>query len=129
MSLTTVMLIENDLLIRSPLAAYLRDCGFTVIEAFDTAEARTILESGHADIDTILLDADGPGGETGFMFRSWMRTTHPHVTVILAGNVEKAAEKAGTLCAEGPALYKPYDHKLVLQEIRRQLAARHAPEE
>jgi hypothetical protein len=42
----------------------------------------------------------------------------------MAATVEKAAEKAGDLCREGPAITKPYDHKIVLQRIRRLLASR-----
>ena len=118
-----VMLIEADLLIRTPLAQYLRDCGFRVVEAFDTAEARNILGRAPARIDTILMDAHA-SEESGFIFGAWIRAHHPTVTVILAGNTEKTTVKAGELCEEGPALLKPYDHKLVLQEIRRRLAAR-----
>jgi DNA-binding response OmpR family regulator len=126
MNTQCVMLIEADLLIRTPLAQYLRDCGFRVVEAFDTAEARDILGHASAGIDTILMDAC-ESAESGFLFGAWIRTHHPNVTVILAGNTEKTAAKAGVLCEEGPALSRPYDHKLVLQEIRRRLAARDKP--
>jgi DNA-binding response OmpR family regulator len=120
------MLIEADMLIRTALAQYLRDCGFRVVEAFGTTEARSILERPPASIDTILMDADSPE-ESGFIFAAWMRAHHPVITVILAGSMEKTAVKAGELCEEGPALSKPYDHKLVLREIRRRMAARDAP--
>ena len=48
---------------------------------------------------------------------------HRRIEVILAVTVAKAAEKAGDLCQDGPALSKPYD-KLVLDHIQRLLAAR-----
>jgi hypothetical protein len=35
----------------------------------------------------------------------------------LAGTIATAAEKAGDICQEGPALSKPYDHRLVLGYI------------
>jgi DNA-binding response OmpR family regulator len=123
MSEQIVMLIETDLLVRTPLAQYLRDCGFRVIEAFNTAEARGILAHAGISIDTILMDAD-TAEENGFVFRAWMREHHPSVTVILAGSLEKTTARAGELCEEGPALAKPYDHRLVLQAIRRSIAAR-----
>jgi hypothetical protein len=44
-----------------------------------------------------------------------------------AGSLEKAVEKAGSLCNEGPALAKPWDHRLVLDHIRRTLAQRQRP--
>jgi hypothetical protein len=46
------------------------------------------------------------------------------VEVILAGSIVKAVDQAGTLCNEGPALAKPYDHHLVLDHIRQALARR-----
>jgi CheY-like chemotaxis protein len=127
-----VMLVEPDLLIRTPLAQYLRDCGFHVVEAFNAAEARAILTNAVIGIDIILMDAAASGlgadepGENGFHFAAWIRAHHPDIAVILGGNTERTAAKAGQLCEQGPALSKPYDHELVLQEIRRRLAARDA---
>jgi DNA-binding NtrC family response regulator len=118
-----VMLIEADVLIRTPLAEYLRECGFRVIEAINAEEARAILANVPAKIDAILMDADAPE-ESGFVFRLWVRANYPAIDVILAGSIERTVNKAGELCEEGPALSKPYDHKFVLDEIRRRLAAR-----
>ncbi len=118
-----VMLIEPDILIRTPLAEYLRECGFRVAEAFTVAEARDILAKAPAGIDMILMDADAPE-ENGFVFGAWVRAHYPGIEMILAGSIERTVTKAGELCEEGPALSKPYDHKLVLDEIRRRLAAR-----
>jgi len=119
----TVMLIEADVLIRTPLAEYLRECGFRVVEAFNAAEARAILADGPVSIGTILMDADAPE-ENGFAFRAWVRANQPEIDVILSGSMERTVTKAGDLCEEGPALTKPYDHRFVLDEIRRRLAAR-----
>ena len=118
-----VMLIEPDVLIRTPLAKYLRECGFRVAEVFNVTEARDILANAPVSIDMILMDADAPE-ENGFAFRAWVRAHYPGVEVILAGSIERTVKKAGDLCEEGPALAKPYDHKLVLDEIRARLAAR-----
>jgi hypothetical protein len=61
---------------------------------------------------------------SGFALRQWIQTRNPAVQVILAGSIEKAVDKAGGLCNEGPALAKPWDHRLVLDQIRRSLAKR-----
>ena len=118
-----VMVIEPDVLIRTPLAEYLRECGFRVAEVFNVTEAREILANAPVSIDMILMDADA-GQENGFVFGAWVRANYPGVEVILAGSIERTVTKAGDLCEEGPALSKPYDHKFVLEEIRRRLAAR-----
>jgi DNA-binding NtrC family response regulator len=118
-----VMLIEPDVLIRAPLAEYLRECGFRVAEATSVTEARDILANAPVSIDMILMDANA-GAENGFVFGSWVREHYPGVEVILAGSVERTVTRAGDICSEGPAISKPYDHKFVLEEIRRRLAAR-----
>ena len=120
-----VMIVESDILVRHPLAEYLRECGYRVIEAVNSDEAHQLLNAGLAsiEIDIVLADAYA-SGESGFALATWMRGNHPKIEVILAGSVAKAAEKAGELCQDGPALSKPYNHKLVLDHIQRLLAAR-----
>ena len=119
----TILLVEPDILIRNPLAEYLRDCGYHVLEACSVDEAREHLAKPDRPIDLALCDAGLPDGG-GFAFSAWVRREHPHVTVLLAGTVERAVEKAGALCEEGPALSKPYNHQFVLEHIRRLMASR-----
>lgn len=66
----------------------------------------------------------GSPDDVGFELVAWIRREHPEVRLVLAGNVSKATEKAGDLCEEGPTVSKPYDHSVVLDRIRRQMAAR-----
>ena len=116
-----ILLVEGDILVRHPLAEYLRECGFTVLEAANGLEARTALR-GDQSVDVVLADMETEGG--GFTLREWIRTETPTVDVVLAGTVEKSVDRAATLCRKGPALAKPYTHHLVLDRIRQQLAAR-----
>ncbi len=123
MNEATVLIVEADILVRNPLADYLRECGYRVLEASDTTEARRILGDGPRSVDAVLADVEA-AGENGFSFALWVRANHPGTDVILAGSVARATEKAGELCQEGPALTRPYDHQLVLNEIRRMKAQR-----
>lgn len=121
-----IMLVEADILVRHPLAEYLRECGYRVVQAANTDEARTLLAQrpqGLA-IDIVLADAKTPGTENVFALASWIRSTYPGIEVILAGTVAAETAKAGDLCDESPTLTKPYDHRLVLDRIRQMLAAR-----
>jgi DNA-binding NtrC family response regulator len=118
-----VLLLESEILARQPLAEYLRDCGFRVIEAASVAEARRLMETEELHIDAVLADA-GTDAEGVFALSQWIHQTRPKVSVILSGNAVKAAHEAGDLCNEGPALVKPYDHQRVLEHIKRQLAQR-----
>ena len=117
-----LLIVEADILIRHPLAEYLRECGYRVLEATDAGEARRIVEAGDA-IDVVLADADATNAGS-FALATWLRREHPAIKVVLAGNVAVAAEKAGDLCEEEPNVSKPYDHQMVLNYIRRLLATR-----
>jgi CheY-like chemotaxis protein len=119
---TVVLLVEGDIIVRHPLAEYLRECGFTVFEAANGEEAMGALKTPELRIEFVLADMTTPG--SGFSLRQWIRTENLPVEVILAGSIEKAVDHAGTLCNEGPALAKPYDHLLVLDHIRRAMARR-----
>jgi DNA-binding NtrC family response regulator len=118
----TILLVEDDIVIRSPLAEYLRECGYHVLEANSAAEARRHLADTGRSIDVVMADMEVDGG--GFALSAWIRQTYPGVAVLLAGSVEKATEKAGDLCEDGPPISKPYDHQLILDRIRRMMAAR-----
>jgi DNA-binding response OmpR family regulator len=120
--LPSILIVETDVLIRHPLAEYLRECGFRVLEATSATEARQMLEDSRLSIDVVLADMDASGD--GFALAAWIRGSHPAVRVILAGSHARAAESAGDLCEDGPMAAKPYDHQLLLAEIRRLLAAR-----
>lgn len=81
-----------------------------------------ILKAPDLKVDIVLADMTTKG--SGFVLRQWLKDQNLPVKVILAGSLEKAVDKAGTLCNDGPALAKPWDHKFVLDEIRRALAKR-----
>lgn len=118
-----ILIVESDVLVRQPLAEYLRECGYRVIEAVNDAEAREFFAKGVAQVDAVLADVH-TSGEARFSLASWIRQNYPGTRVLLAGTMATAAQKAGDLCEEGPALSKPYDHRLVLDYIKRMLAAR-----
>jgi DNA-binding response OmpR family regulator len=117
-----VLLVEGDINIRHPLAEYLRECGFTVFEGSNGDEAKIALTTPSLHIDVVLGDMMTEGA--GFALRRWIKEhTHP-AEVILAGSTEKAVDHPASLCKNGPALAKPYEHHLVLDHIRRVLAQR-----
>jgi DNA-binding NtrC family response regulator len=118
-----VLIVEPDILARQPLADYLRDCGFTVVEAMNTTEAMTLLQHEPLNIDCVLVDC-AVEPDAVFALSQWIRSNAPQADVILAGNLEKTVNEAGKLCNEGPALVKPYEHELVLSQIKRTLANR-----
>ena len=119
MSGARILIVEADVLVRHPLAEYLRECGYSVLEAQNPDEARQMLEQDDLPVDIVLAE-----GDSGFGLAQWVREHHPQVEMIPAGSVARATEKAGELCEDGPAQVTPYEHKFVLERIRRMMAAR-----
>lgn len=118
------MVVDGEVLIRTELSNYLRHCGYIVIEAASTDEAKTVLAKAQMSVDVVLCDADAPGEVNGFGFASWLRKEHPQIDIILAGTVDKAAQEAAKLCDDGPHLARPYDPTSVSDFIRQRLAQR-----
>lgn len=118
-----ILVVEPDIVVRHPLAEYLRACGFRVFEATSAAVAREFLAADAVRVDIVLADVN-ESQSGGFVLAAWIRNNRPTIEVVLAGTMARAAEKAGEICEKGPELAKPYDHKLVLNHIRRLIAAR-----
>jgi DNA-binding response OmpR family regulator len=123
MSEPCILLVEAEELVRTPLAQYLRECGYRVLEAINSKEAQKLLSEGSQTIDIVLADIQTLQG-SGFAFAGWVRENKPGIKVLLAGTVAAAARRAGDLCEEEPPIRKPYDHQIVLDRIRRLLAER-----
>lgn len=118
-----ILIVEGDVLVRAPLAEYLRECGYRVLEAAHGGEARAILADEEAAVDIVLANVNTPK-ESGFTLATWIRQTFPMIDVVLVGTVAGAVEKAADLCEERPADAVPYDHKHVHDRIRRLMAGR-----
>jgi DNA-binding NtrC family response regulator len=120
----TVLFLDGEVLVRMPIAQYLRDCGYRVLEAVNVDEAKTILQKPDIHVDVVLSDVEMPGPMNGFGFAQWARSVRPGLKIILAASPERATHAATELCEHGPLLMKPYDPKIVLEHIKRLLAAR-----
>jgi CheY-like chemotaxis protein len=122
----TVLVVEDEVLIRLVIADYLRECGYRVHEAANAAEAVAVLESGTVAIDIVFSDVLMPGDMDGFGLARWVRSHQPNVRVILTASVERSADIAATLCEAGPLLEKPYEPHGVVDRIRQLIARSNA---
>lgn len=125
-SAETVLVVEDEVLIRMVISAYLRDCGYAVIEAANADEAIVVLQQFERGVDVVFSDVEMPGTMDGFGLAQWIRSNKPGVDVILAGSVTRAVQAASELCEANEGIPKPYEPQTVLDRIRRLLAARSA---
>ena len=121
----TVLVVEDEVLVRMPIAQYLRDCGYKVIEAVNADEAITVLLHRETVVDIVFSDIEMSGAIDGFGLAKWIREHRPELDVLLAGTVPRAVENAEQLCEQG-SVPKPYDAQTVHNHIKRLLAARDA---
>jgi DNA-binding response OmpR family regulator len=112
-----VIVAESDLLARTVLAQYLRECGYEVVEAATSDDVLAVLRSGRG-IQVVLLDAQISGGLAGFTLARQIRENFPRTEIVLTFGVAKAAEKAGEICDEGP-LERPYHPREIVGRIKR----------
>jgi CheY-like chemotaxis protein len=117
----TILVVEDEILVRMVIADYLRDCGYRVIEAGHAAEALTVLQSSE-EVHVVFSDVQMPGAMDGFGLATWVRQNQPQVKVLLTSGNAKAAATAHDLCEDGPLEAKPYQAQSVLDRIKRLLA-------
>lgn len=118
-----ILIVEPELPIRHPVAEYLRECGYRVLEAVDVEEAKKLMAANAGLVDIVLVDVATAGGKDSFGLSHWIKSNGDKAKVLLSGTVEKVAEDAGTLCEQGPKLAKPYHHQQLHEEIKKLLAA------
>jgi CheY-like chemotaxis protein len=117
----SVLIVEPDVLVRLTVAAYLRGCGFIVLETSGVDEASRVLESG-CKVDVAFVELDAPASRSGFDFAQGLRRARPEIRIILTSGAARTAQEAGDLCEHGPFLTKPYDHRDLERHLRRLLA-------
>jgi DNA-binding NtrC family response regulator len=121
-NIKTLLVIADEVLIRFQICAYLRECGFKVIEAVNAEEAMSILTEPALTVDAVMSDVDLSGSIDRFALAQWMRREKPWLPIILTATPARAAQAAADLCESGPQLAKPYDAQILLDRIRRSLS-------
>jgi DNA-binding NtrC family response regulator len=117
---STVLVVEDEVLVRLAVADFLRHSRFRVLEASNADEAKTILIAGEP-VEVVFSDVNMPGSMNGFELAQWVRRQYPDVKVLLASGVDHIASHAGYGKEEGPVLHKPYIFDVVLTHIKRLL--------
>jgi CheY-like chemotaxis protein len=119
----TILVVEGSVLVRMVISDYLRDCEYRVLEAASSDEALTILNDQSVEVNVVFTDIELPGSLDGFALARWVRAHRSGAEVALTGAINKTADIAADLCEHGPIVSKPYDKQIVLDRIKRHLAA------
>jgi CheY-like chemotaxis protein len=79
----TVLVVDDDDMLRTLMMACLARGGYRVIEAATAAEAVGVWESQGESIDLLLADIVLPGGMTGLELAKRFRATRPELGIVL----------------------------------------------
>jgi CheY-like chemotaxis protein len=115
----TILVVEDELLIRLHVADTFRECGFKVLEAADGGEAIASLQR-NASIRAVFTDVTLPGQPDGFGVARWVRNNRPGIPVVLTSG-EVSATHAQAVSKDEPFFAKPCDYAEVAAFIRGRL--------
>jgi DNA-binding NtrC family response regulator len=110
----TVLVVEDEVLLRWSIADHLREEGFVVIEAANADEAIAVVETT-IPIDVVLSDVVMPGRMDGVGFARFVGAYRPETKVILTSGTLVAAPPG---CRLDGFFLKPYDHARIVGHIR-----------
>jgi len=121
----TVLLVEDDPILRSVTRRTLAENGYKVLEAATDSEALLIAEERQkGKIDLILADIVLPG-MNGFDLAERVAVSNPGIArVYISGYTDPAVIKAEFIKPESPLVQKPYTTDALLLGLRAALDAR-----
>jgi DNA-binding NtrC family response regulator len=92
----TILVVEDEPLIRMCAVATLQDAGYWVLEAQNSAEALGVLAL-HSEISIMVTDVRMPGRMDGLALVTWVQLNNPAIrSIVVSGNATAAeAGKAG----------------------------------
>ena len=113
----TILIVEDEVLVRLDIASYLRSKDFTVLEVGTAQEAIELLNAD-PNIDLVFSDVSMPGSLNGIELARWIRASKSKVRVLLTSGT---ADNIQIASRENVVVEKPYHPSDVEMNIRRLL--------
>jgi PAS domain S-box-containing protein len=114
----TILVVEDDRLVRDYVLTQLRSLGYVTLEAANALEARAIVNAGHA-FDLLFTDMIMPGTINGRQLADELQQTKPGLKVLFtSGYTENAIIHHGRLDSGILLLAKPYRKSDMARMIR-----------
>ena len=109
----TVLVVEDEAMMRTKLAEELQDAGYLVVEASDGTEAVEILTL-RQDVKIVISDVRMPGPIDGVELCRRVRSGYPGIKVVLSSGEPNAAD----LTTHDGFFLKPYRVARMIRHIR-----------
>ena len=113
--MTTVLVVDDEPIVRDVVVRYLQRDGFDTLEAGDGDAARAIIESGAADL--VVLDVMLPGTD-GLALCRWIRTDSELPVIMLTARGEVADRIVGLELGADDYITKPFSPRELAIRVR-----------
>jgi PAS domain S-box-containing protein len=115
----TVLLVEDEPLVRQIVRRSLVQAGYLVLEAGDGEDALAVMAEFDGPLDAIVTDMMMPG-MSGRVLTDLLRTSHPHLGVVyISGYTESELGDEAALDEEHVFLQKPFSNRQLLTAVAR----------
>ena len=111
---STVLLVEDEPLIRLFISELLEEAGFKVVEAANATEALVILEAG-LRVNVLLTDVDMPSGCNGFELAHRVHKSWPEAEILIMSGRQWPEE--GDLPPGAAFLAKPCPNEAIVSRV------------
>jgi two-component system cell cycle sensor histidine kinase/response regulator CckA len=116
----TVLVVEDETVLREFVTTLLQQQGYIVLEAADGLEALQVCQQTVAKIDLLLTDMVMPNGISGAKLAQQMLARRKDLKVLYtSGYSQELMENAGRLVIGTNFLPKPFDVNKLLKAVRR----------
>jgi len=120
----TVLVVEDDVLLRLAASDHFRDAGLAAVEAANGEEAQSVLDAGVA-IDLVFSDINMGDGIDGIALATWIAARYADIPVVITSGLQNALNEAQAECPQAKAfILKPYDYDALVRRVRGIIALR-----
>lgn len=117
---STVLIVEDETLVRMLGTDILEEAGFIVVEAADADEAMVVLQ-GQPDVHLLFSDVDMPGTMDGLELARLVHERWPQIRLLLTSGHHRLA--SSDIPGTGQFVPKPWSGTTLVDRIRGLLAA------
>lgn len=121
----SILVVDDEPIIRLALAEHLAEKGFRVFQAENADQAVLLLCKSDCPIDLVFTDVRMPGSMDGLGLSRWVFENRPGIPVVIASGDMGKAVALDDLCG-AKAMKKPFDYDHVSDTIQDLLIARNS---
>jgi DNA-binding response OmpR family regulator len=114
----SILIVEDEPLVRLALSDFLQDRGFKVFEARNGEEAMAFLSLENSTVSLVFSDINLGAGPSGLDLAVWLRRHQPDLRIALTSGSAVAIKEARLSGCASALLSKPYNFESVALALR-----------